>query len=44
MGMRSAQGITRRLLESLLLALVAGTLALVALAHLVPSSSSAAAR
>ena len=37
MGMRSAQGITRRLLESLLLALVAGTLALVALAHLVPA-------
>lgn len=37
MGMRSAQGITRRLLESLLLALVAGTLALVALAHLAPA-------
>jgi signal peptidase len=35
--MRSAQGITRRLLESLLLALVAGTLALVALAHLAPA-------
>ena len=37
MSMGSARGVTRRLLESLLLALVAGTLALVALAHLAPA-------